>query len=162
MVEFSRASFDHSFRKTDLSLFPGLSSSGGSAELSFPPARFVAGRSKEAQRFVCCLLTPLGSIRSDPDMGSEFASYMSSRANSGFFYDLDSVFSSESLRVISWISDRLGFERPDDEVIESATLLEWGVFGTFVSISARLEFSDGNPGTVLIPVSLPTPENRRP
>jgi len=157
---FSKASENHSQRKMDLSLFPSLLVTGGSATVGFPPAKFVAGRSKEAQRFISCLMTPLGAVASDPEMGSEFAGYIGTRANLSFFYEIESLFSAESLRVLVWMNRILPKDRPNDEKILDAVLSNWAATGTSIEMEVTFFFADGTPGTVLVPVSLPVPENR--
>lgn len=151
-------STDHSLRRRDLSLFPWASRDAASVPSGFAGGRFVAGRSKEAQRFASCLLTPLGSVPSDPEMGSEIPGYVRARSNMSFFHDADSVASAESLRVVEWIFSRLPEGRPPDEVIESAEVLSWSPGAVSLDLSIRLLFADGEPGTVLVPVGFPVPE----
>ncbi len=157
---FATSTENHSTRKVDLSLFPTLSLQGGVVDVSFPPAKFVAGRSKEAQRFVSCLMTPLGSVASDPDMGSEFASYIRTRSNFGFFYEIEGLFSAESLRVLVWMNKVLPQDRPSDERIVGVSLSRWNASGTSLEMEVSFSFGDGTPGKVLVPVSLPVPENK--
>ena len=147
------SSIDYSFRKSDLSLFPGLNYPMVPVDMEVLPGRLVTGKSKEAQRFMVCLMTPLGHLQSDHLYGSNFSEQLSIGASSSI-EELRSVFSAESLRVLTWMGQSLPGTRPLDEKIDTVDLTSWSTASRGnLYLEMNLFFMDGT--EVPMPVTLP-------
>lgn len=149
-------SIDYSFRKSDLSLFPGLRYPSVPVDMGVLPGRLITGKSKEAQRFMVCLMTPLGHLPSDPLYGSNFPEQLIVGGNSSI-EEMRSVFSAESLRVLTWMDQRLPANRLADEDIESVELGSWSTASRGkLYLEIHLFFRDGVefPMPVTIPLGL--------
>lgn len=148
------ASRNYTFRKVDLSIFPGLESPDTPVEARIGEVSVVSGHSKAAQNFLKALMTPLGHYRSDPDFGSEFSRKV---VVGGSIYpeELPNIFAIEALRVLDSIIATKGPNDPDDEVIVSAELVNYSVGRGSVEMTIQLQFRNSDtPRVILLPVQL--------
>ena len=148
-------SSNYSGRQVDLSIFPDqrlpnravITDIGKDRVFS----RAIAGPAKASQNYGRLLLTPLGSVRSHPTMGTKFRERFT---QGGLRYGTDpgQVFAAENLRVLDFL-DSVSVGRPDDERIESATLQGFTVVAGGVTLNVALTMRSGDTTTFLLPVS---------
>lgn len=150
----STTSRDHTFRRTDLSIFPGLESPSVPVACGIGDGRVVAGHAKAAQNFLKALMTPLGHYRGDPDYGSEFTSRVAVGGNV-YPEELPNVFAVEALRVLEHSIATKGPDQPDDEVVVRAELADYAVGRGSVDLRIELHYRNGDvPVPILLPIQL--------
>lgn len=141
--------------RVDLSIFPDLglpnravvSAAGRDGMFS----RAVAGPAKAAQNYGRILLTPLGSVRSRPSLGSR----LRERVNAGeirYPADLAQVFAAENLRTFTFLAG-VSAGRPDDERIATATLADTFVAPGGIELKIALTMRSGDATTLRLPVA---------
>ena len=143
---------DNSGRKLDLSLFPTITGPGLNP-MQAPGAvpKVTSGRLKSAQNYLRLLLTPLGTWRSDPTAGSNFATRFLTGAP--FTFDqIPSFFAAESLSVIQFMAVNRAANTPDDEKIVAADLLSYNALPGTLSVRVQLTYADGAGTEIILPV----------
>lgn len=146
-------STNYSGRTVDLSLFPGASSPGIPviAQISTRP-KAVAGLSKMAQNFARILMTPLGTYRGSPLMGSYFFTKLVSRLVR-YPSDISQVFLVERDRVTEYMRSNFSATLTADERIKTARLKEVVVDATSIYLRIEVESEAGGTLPFLLPVN---------
>lgn len=146
-------SINYTGRKVDLSLFPSIANSGirVAAGVSSNP-KAVAGLSMMAQNFARILLTPMGTYRGDPKMGTNFFNKLSSRSMQ-YPSDIKQAFLIESGRVLEYMHDAVTAATPLDEQVGSVSLGNVDLGSTSVSLRIDLVSKAGNSVFFLLPVN---------
>lgn len=145
-------STDYTGRQVDISIFPEMQTAGVLVDAEFSNnTKAIAGAAMVAQNFTRILLTPFGHYKSDPLLGSNFFSVLTTR-NMQFASDLSLSFLLESARTLRYMNSILTDDVPDDERIKSATMLSASVNGTNVEMTIQIETVAGTSITFLLPV----------
>lgn len=149
----SGTSKNYTGRKVDLSLFPTIQSPSVSVNsgLTAEP-KAIAGLSAMAQNYGRVLLTPLGTYRGDPLMGSYFFNKLVTRLVR-YPSDIQQTFLIESGRVIDYLDTVYAADAPLDEQVRRATLTDIELQGTSIGLVIELESRAGDSVSFLLPVN---------
>ena len=157
-MAFPYLSTNYLGRTVDLSIFAGLAVSGVPvasgftvASDSFGATQAVAGPSKAAQNYARVLLTPLGSNRARPLLGSNFLPKVRAGAVR-YPADLASLFAIENLRVLTFLSTLPAPAFPDERV-QTVTMTAAAVNPTGFAMSLSLTVASGDTLPFLLPVA---------
>jgi hypothetical protein len=150
-MAFPSVTQNYQGRRVDLSIFPGLRVSGQSVPAGFGPhPRVIAGPAKAAQNYARLLLTPLGSNRARPALGSHFLS----RVRAGFVRypaDLASLFAIENLRVFNFLNSLPAPDRVDEQ-LESVVLENYALQPGGLTMTLAVRVASGDALPFLLPV----------
>lgn len=137
----------------DILIFQGVESSGEQrVDLALGnPGAFVTGVQKVSQSFLKMLLTESGSMNNDSKLGTDFLSQL----RSGFIQDesaLQAAFQAAVMDVKNYVSENEPNDIPDDEKLDSATLVAWDLRPGFFSITVRIVTAAGDSRVYTMPV----------
>ena len=155
-MAFPSVSSNYTGRTVDLSIFAGLGVPGvpvasGFTVGSFGASQAIAGPAKAAQNYARLLLTPLGSNRARPLLGSNFLPRVRAGAVR-YPADLASLFAIENLRVLTFLST-LPAPAFADEQLAGVTMTAAAVTPTGFAMSLTLSVASGDTLPFLLPVA---------
>jgi hypothetical protein len=147
------ATKNYTGRKVDLCLYPGLAASGVPVPARVGLfSRVIAGPGKAAQNFARILLTPLGTYRAYPKLGSNFML----RLEQGFVrFDVDllHLFAGESLGVLTFMRSLATAVTPLDEQLAEVVMTSYSVQRGVVSLTLQFTTRAGVGTSFLLPVA---------
>jgi len=146
-------SINYTGRRVDLSLYPAIRLSGVPVSNEFSQApKAVAGLSALVQNFARILLTPEGTFRGDPTMGTNFFKKISA---GGIRYpaDIEHSFLIEASKAAEYMATATDPSTPLDEQLETASLSDIEIGPTSISLVIDVVSRAGSTVSFLLPVN---------
>ena len=147
---------NYSGRDVDLLIFQGMNPLGESkAALSLADedgeGSICTGIQKAAQTFAILFLTDIGSNPWDASRGTSFMPSL----RAGYIQDESSVqtqYEFAMLDIFDYLEGKILDTTPDDEILESATLLAFDIRPGFLSLQVKITTVAGDSRVYVIPV----------
>lgn len=108
------------------------------------------GIQKLAQRWLLCLLTPLGSVKFNPDRGTDFLdqfSYLRSEL------DLTAAFSFAAMSTVQQLREEDTPNTPPDEILANVTLEDLTIRDADVILTITITSKAGNSREIILPLA---------